>query len=68
MRVYAPVPKPRKEGIDPHQPKEGHPPAVAEWRRRMGTAEAKEIYKQRAATAETVHANVMRRIGVGLGG
>jgi len=32
--VYAPVPKPRKEGIDPHKPKEGDTPAVAEWRQR----------------------------------
>jgi hypothetical protein len=56
--VYAPVPKPRKEGIDPHQPKEGDTPAVAEWRQRMGTAEAKEIYRQRAATAETVNADL----------
>jgi len=56
--VYAPVPKPRKEGIDPHEPKEGDTPAVAEWRQRMATAEAKEIYKQRAATAETVNADL----------
>ena len=56
--VYAPVPKPRKEGIDPHQPKDGDSPAVAEWRQRMATPEAKEIYKQRAATAETVNADL----------
>ena len=56
--VCAPVPKPRKEGIDPHQPKQGDSPAVADWRQRMGTAEAKEIYKQRAATAETVNADL----------
>ncbi len=29
---------------------------VAEWRKRMGTLEAKEIYKERAATAECVDA------------
>jgi transposase len=56
--IYTPVPKPRKEGIDPHQPKDGDSPAVADWRERMGTAEAKEIYKQRAATAETVNADL----------
>jgi len=58
VTVYAPVPKPRKEGIDPHQPKPGDSPAVAAWRQRMGTPEAKVIYKQRAATAETVNADL----------
>ncbi len=56
--VYAPVPKPRKEGIDPYEPKERDSPAVAEWRQRMSTPEAKEIYKERAATAETVNADL----------
>ncbi len=62
--VYAPVPKPRMQGIDPHQPKDGDSPAVAGWRQRMGTAEAKEIYKQRAATAETVNADLRRWRGL----
>jgi transposase len=54
--VYAPVQKPRKEGRDPHQPLPGDSAAIAAWRRRMGTPEAKEIYKERAATAECVNA------------
>lgn len=58
VTVYAPVPTPRKEGLDPHQPKPGDGDAVAAWRQRMGTAEAKAIYKQRAATAETVNADL----------
>jgi len=58
VTVYAPVPKPRKEGIDPHQPKPGDSPDVANWRQRMGTTEAKEIYKKRAATAETTNADL----------
>jgi transposase len=58
VTVYAPVPTPRKEGIDPHQPKPGDSAAIAAWRQRMGTPEAKEIYKQRAATAETVNADL----------
>ncbi len=58
VTMYAPVSKPRKEGVDPHQPKPGDSAAVAAWRQRMGTAEAKEIYKQRAATAETVNADL----------
>ncbi len=58
VTVYAPVPTPRKEGIDPHQPKPGDSSAVAAWRQRMGTSEAKQVYKQRAATAETVNADL----------
>jgi transposase len=54
--VYAPVQKPRKEGRDPHQPLPGDSATIAEWRQRMGTPEAKEIYKERAATAECVNA------------
>jgi transposase len=54
--VYAPVQKPRKEGRDPHQPLPGDSATIAEWRQRMGTLEAKEIYKERAATAECVNA------------
>jgi transposase len=55
---YAPVPKPRKgDTRDPHAPRQGDSAAVASWRQRMGTDDAKEIYKQRAATAETVNAD-----------
>ena len=46
---------------DPHAPRPDDSPAVAEWRVRMGTAEAKEIYKQRAATAECVNALARNR-------
>ena len=53
-----PVPKPRKKGTDPHRPKKTDSEAVAEWRQRMGTPEAKEIYKERAATIETVNAEL----------
>jgi transposase len=60
-KVYAPVPKPKKEGVDRHAPHAGDSPEVAEWRQRMGTAEAKEIYKQRAATAECVNAQARNR-------
>lgn len=58
VKVYLPVPEPKKETVDPHQPKPDDSPPVAEWRERMGTPEAKEIYKQRAATAETVNADL----------
>jgi len=59
--VYAPVQKAKKEGLDPHTPREDDSPAVAEWRMRMATAEAKEIYKERAATAECVNAIARNR-------
>lgn len=60
-KVYAPVQKPKKEGVDRHAPHTGDSPEVAEWRQRMGTDEAKEIYKQRAATAECVNAQARNR-------
>ena len=59
--VYAPVPKPKDPKVDRHAPHPGDSAAVAEWRRRMGTEEAKEIYKDRAATAECVNALARRR-------
>jgi transposase len=54
--VYAPVPKPKDPKVDRHVPKPGDSAAVAAWRQRMGTDQAKEIYKERAATAECVNA------------
>ncbi len=75
--VYAPVPEPkaRKDANkdepkdepgnqvrqDKHQPKPGDSEAVASWRQRMASPEAKEIYKQRAATAECVNAQARNR-------
>jgi transposase len=59
--VYAPVPKPKKEGVDQYEPKATDSEEVAEWRARMGTAEAKETYKDRAATAECVNAQSRNR-------
>jgi transposase len=71
--VYAPVPEPRakkdakkdEQGNevqqDKHQPKPDDSEAVANWRQRMASSEAKEIYKQRAATAECVNAQARNR-------
>ncbi|HEX5138752.1 MAG TPA: IS1182 family transposase [Planctomycetota bacterium] len=61
VTVYAPVQKPKDEARDPHQPRPDDSEAVAAWRARMGTAEAKEIYKERAATAECVNAIARNR-------
>ena|GEM_PF-1602427 len=55
---YAPVPLPRKAGIDPHVPKEDDTPELAAWRRRMGTKEAKRIYVQRGVLAERTNADL----------
>ena len=55
---YAPVPMPRKAGVDPHAPKSGDTPEVAAWRRRMGTKEAKRIYVQRGVLAERTNADL----------
>ena len=46
---------------DKHQPRPQDSEAVAAWRVRMATAQAKEIYKQRAASAECVNAQARNR-------
>ena len=65
VTLYAPVPKPRQgDTRDPHAPRQDDSEAVAAWRQRMGTDEAKAIYKQRAATAETVNADAKQHRGL----
>jgi len=59
--VLAPVPQPKDPDVDAHQPKAGDSPAVAEWRKRMATDQAKQRYKERAATAECVNAQARNR-------
>lgn len=59
--VYAPVMKSKDPGRDSHTPCDDDSPAIAEWRRRMATDEAKTIYKERAATAECVNALARNR-------
>jgi transposase len=54
--VYAPVPKPKDPKVDRFAPKPGDSAAVAAWRQRMASDEAKVIYKDRAATAECINA------------
>jgi transposase len=66
VRVYMPPATPRNPAIDPYKPKPGDTEHVARWRRRMGTKKAKEIYKLRAATAETVNADLRRWRGLQL--
>lgn len=59
--VYAPVQKSKDPTRDPHTPRADDAPAVAEWRKRMATPEAKTIYKERASTAECVNAQARNR-------
>jgi len=56
ITVYAPVPKPKDPSRDPYLARSDDSVAIAQWRERMGSDAAKEIYKQRAATAECVNA------------
>lgn len=59
--IYAPVAKPKDKTRDPYVPLGTDSSAVAQWRQRMGTPEAKEIYKQRASTVECVNALARNR-------
>ncbi len=59
--LYLPVRQPEAATRDPHLPLPDDSPAVAAWRVRMGTAEAHDLYKQRAATAECVNAIARNR-------
>ncbi len=59
--VYVPVPEPRDPSRDPHCPLPEDSAVIAAWRIRMGTDEAKAIYKDRAATAECVNALARER-------
>ena len=56
--IYAPPAKSRNPEIDPCEPKKDDPPAVAAWRLRMKTEEAKRIYRQRGAVAERTNADL----------
>jgi hypothetical protein len=60
-KVYAPVQASKTDKRDPHTPRPDDSSAVAEWRQRMATPEAKEIYKERASTAECVNAQARNR-------
>lgn len=69
--LYAPVPRPKaskgKDDDEPpapgseFEPKPGDSDAVAQWRARMASDAAREIYKDRAATAECVNAQARNR-------
>jgi transposase len=55
VTVYAPLST--RRGGPTAQPRPTDSPALREWRDRMGTAEAQQVYTARAATAEWVNAD-----------
>jgi transposase len=59
--LYLPVRTPEDPSRDPYLPLPSDSPALADWRTRMSTPAAKEIYKNRAATAECVNAIARNR-------
>lgn len=59
--VYTPVMESKDPDRDEHTPRPDDKPSIAAWRQRMATDEAKEIYKQRASTAECVNALARQR-------
>ena len=64
--VYTPVKEEAKQkeaGKNPFAPKPKDSPTIADWRQRMGTDEAKQLYKLRAPTAELPNAH-LRNQGV----
>jgi transposase len=66
VTLYVPPKPPRdpaKFGSE-YEPRDSDSDAVNQWRQRMGSDEAKEIYKQRAATIETVNADLKTHRGL----
>lgn len=64
ITVYAPVRLPRnRPEAERYQARAGDSPEVVGWRQRMATAEAKEVYRGRAALAEWANAQ-LRQFGV----
>ena len=63
--LYVPAPKSRKPGVNPYAPKPTDSPAVAQWRQRMGTPAARQVYKQRSSTIETINGELKTQRGLG---
>jgi transposase len=62
VAVYAPLPR-GKDG-QPVTASRWDTPGTTAWRQRMQTAEAQELYKQRAAVSERINAETKCRFGV----
>jgi transposase len=64
IKVYMPLKDEQKQldaGKNPYQAKKQDKPGMAELRPRMGTPEAKVLYRKRASTAEWVNAGMRNR-------
>ena len=60
-KVFAPVAAPKDKQRDRYAPLPGDTPALSQWRQRMGTEDAKLIYKDRAASIECTNAHLRNR-------
>jgi len=65
VSIYMPLPKPQEGKTDPSLPKRGDGPGTLAWRARMIQEAAKQVYKQRASTSETVNADLTTHRGMG---
>ena len=67
VTVYVPPKPPRdaRRAGEEFTPKAAESAVLGQWRQRMGSAAGKEIYKQRAATSETVNADLRTHRGMG---
>lgn len=65
VRLYVPVPEPRRQGQDRFAARPGDSQAVKQWRQRMSTPQAQAIYRQRASTCETVNADLKTHRNLG---
>ncbi|MEM7206133.1 MAG: transposase, partial [Planctomycetota bacterium] len=63
ITIYAPRPVNPKTR-DPEQRQRVDSPQVAAWKKRMDTDEAKELYKQRASTIETINGDLKDHRGL----
>ena len=63
VKVYAPPQQP-SNGVDPCQVRPKDSPEIAAWRQRMASDEGRTTYKERAATSETVNADLRTYRGV----
>lgn len=64
VSVLAPLPKSKPGRQGPSMPRKGETLELAAWRKRMARPEVQEIYKERAATSETVHADLRSHRGL----
>ena len=66
VTLYVPPKPPRNPGLrgSEYEPRPGDSDAVKDWRARMGGAAGKGIYKERAATSETVNADAKAHRGM----